>query len=97
MRDLISTNFSLCKTLIKDIFKDTFDGVFEHLAAPGEPVLEDNMRSLMFGDYMNPDLEENDRVYEEVKSVEEFNSVVETSLEEYNNTHKNAMNLVIFR
>lgn len=82
---------------MKDIFKDTFDGVFEHLAAPGEPVMEDNMRSLMFGDYMNPDLEENDRIYEEVKSVEEFNSVVESSLEEYNNTHKNAMNLVIFR
>ncbi|XP_071816044.1 dynein axonemal heavy chain 12-like isoform X3 [Apostichopus japonicus] len=89
--------YSLTKTLVKDIFKDTFDGVFEHLAAPGEPVMEDNMRSLMFGDYMNPDLEENDRIYEEVKSVEEFNSVVESSLEEYNNTHKNAMNLVIFR
>ena len=36
-------------------------------------------------------------LYEEVQSLDEFTSVVETALEEYNQTHKNAMNLVIFR
>ena len=37
------------------------------------------------------------RLYEEVSSLDELTSVVESSLEEYNNTHKNRMNLVIFR
>ena len=51
----------------------------------------------MFGDYMNPDLEPEDRVYEEVKSIDDFYKVAEQCLEEYNNTHKTRMNLVIFR
>lgn len=37
------------------------------------------------------------RLYEEVSSLEDFSSVVETCLEEYNNMHKNRMDLVIFR
>ncbi|XP_071807320.1 dynein axonemal heavy chain 12-like isoform X1 [Asterias amurensis] len=89
--------FDITKTLVKDIFKDSFDTVFEHLAKEGKPVCEDDMRSLMFGDYMNVDAEPEDKIYEEVKSVEEFNKVVEIGLEEYNNTHKTGMNLVIFR
>lgn len=51
----------------------------------------------MFGDYMNPDAEPEERVYGEVKSLDEMYKIVELCLEEYNNTHKNRMNLVIFR
>jgi hypothetical protein len=51
----------------------------------------------MFGDYMDTDALPEDRVYKEVRSLEEFYNVVGICLEEYNNTHKNAMNLVIFR
>lgn len=36
-------------------------------------------------------------MYEEVQSLDEMTGVVESALEEYNNTHKNRMNLVIFR
>ena len=98
MTDLLSSFLcSITKTLVRDIFKDSFDTVFEHLAKEGKPVCEDDMRSLMFGDYMNVDAEPEDKIYEEVKSVEEFNKVVEIGLEEYNNTHKTGMNLVIFR
>lgn len=38
-----------------------------------------------------------EKLYEEVESLDELTSVVETVLEEYNNTHKNQMKLVIFR
>ncbi len=58
---------------------------------------EEDIRSLMFGDYMNPDLEPEERVYEEVVSIDDFYNVAEQCLEEYNNTHKTRMNLVIFR
>jgi len=50
----------------------------------------------MFGDYMNPDMDQEDRVYEEVKSVETMYQVAEQCLVEYNNQSKNRMNLVIF-
>ena len=58
---------------------------------------EEDLRSLMFGDYMEPDAEPDERVYTEVKSLDEFYQVVEQCLDEYNNTHKNRMNLVVFR
>ena len=51
----------------------------------------------MFGDYMNPDLEPEERVYEEISQLDAFYSVAESCLDEYNNTHKTRMNLVIFR
>ncbi|XP_077865268.1 dynein axonemal heavy chain 12 [Saccoglossus kowalevskii] len=89
--------FDMTKTLVKDIFKDNFDSLFDHLTPDGGKVNEDDMRSLMFGDYMNPEAEPDERLYEEVKSIDEFYKVVETQLEEYNQTHKTQMNLVIFR
>ena len=60
-------------------------------------VAEEDLRSLMFGDYMNPDLEPEERVYEEIQQLDSFYSVAESCLDEYNNTHKTRMNLVIFR
>lgn len=89
------------KICVKDIFKETFDAVFEHLANNGQGngarVTEEDLRSLLFGDFMNPDLEPEERVYEEIKVIDSMYGVVEQALEEYNNTHKNKMNLVIFR
>lgn len=55
------------------------------------------MQNLLFGDYMNPQLEDDERLYAEVPSIETFGEVVEACLKEYNEMHKNHMNLVIFR
>lgn len=60
-------------------------------------LVEEDLNSLLFGDYMTPDLEDDERLYVEVPSVETFSQVVETCLEEYNQMNKNHMNLVIFR
>jgi len=88
------------KLCVKDIFKENFDGVFEHLI-PDErkvkQVNEEDLRSLMFGDFMNPDLETEERVYEEVKVIDNMYGIVDQCLDEFNNTNKNKMNLVIFR
>lgn len=51
----------------------------------------------MFGDYLNPDLEGDDRVYIEIPNIHHFSDVVDQCLDEYNQTHKTRMNLVIFR
>nr|XP_044991758.1 dynein axonemal heavy chain 12 [Jaculus jaculus] len=89
--------FRLIKTVIKDHFKESFDGVFAHLRKENAPVTEEDLRSLMFGDYMNPDLEGDDRVYIEIPNIQHFHDIVDQCLDEYNQTHKTRMNLVVFR
>ena len=50
-----------CSTLrllvqvVKQHFKEDFVSVFRHLASGGGNPTEDDMRSLLFGDYMKPD------------------------------------------
>uniref|UniRef100_G1R6N8 Dynein axonemal heavy chain 12 n=1 Tax=Nomascus leucogenys TaxID=61853 RepID=G1R6N8_NOMLE len=89
--------FQLTKTVIKDHFKESFDSIFSHLRKQNTPVTEEDLRNLMFGDYMNPDLEGDDRVYIEIPNIHHFSDVVDQCLDEYNQTHKTRMNLVIFR
>ncbi|XP_030279356.1 dynein heavy chain 12, axonemal [Sparus aurata] len=88
--------YQLMKSNLKDHFKESFDQVFDHLKQ-GSKLVEEDMQNLLFGDYMNPDLEGDERLYTEVPSMESYSQVVETCLEEYNQMHKNRMNLVIFR
>ena len=49
--------FVLMQKMVKQHFKEDFQVVFKHLATPsGEgKVVDDNMRSLLFGDYMKTD------------------------------------------
>ncbi|EDO37961.1 predicted protein [Nematostella vectensis] len=58
---------------------------------------EDDMRSLMFCDFLNPDAMAEDRLYQEVTEIDELYKIVEACLDEYNQTHKTGMNLVVFR
>uniref|UniRef100_A0A663MC17 Dynein axonemal heavy chain 12 n=1 Tax=Athene cunicularia TaxID=194338 RepID=A0A663MC17_ATHCN len=60
-------------------------------------ITEENMKSLFFGDYMIPELEGDERLYVEIPSIQLFSDVVEQCLDEYNQTHKTRMNLVVFR
>ncbi|KAI9530578.1 hypothetical protein NQZ68_000068 [Dissostichus eleginoides] len=88
--------YQLMNGILKDHFKESFDQVFDHLKQ-GSRLVEEDMRNLLFGDYMDPDLEDDERLYSEVPSMESFSEVVESCLDEYNQMHKNRMNLVIFR
>ncbi|XP_029291775.1 dynein heavy chain 12, axonemal [Cottoperca gobio] len=88
--------YQLMKGILKDHFRESFDQVFDHLKQ-GSNLVKEDMQNLLFGDYMNPDLEDNERLYAEVPSMESFSQVVESCLDEYNQMHKNRMNLVIFR
>ncbi|XP_032050232.1 dynein heavy chain 12, axonemal [Aythya fuligula] len=89
--------FNLIKNIVKEHFKEAFDSVFAHLRQENTPVTEENMRSLFFGDYMNPELEGDERLYVEIPNIQLFGDVVEQCLDEYNQTHKTGMNLVVFR
>nr|XP_019953955.1 PREDICTED: dynein heavy chain 12, axonemal-like [Paralichthys olivaceus] len=88
--------YQLMNNIIKDHFNESFVQVFDHLKQ-GSELVEEDMSNLLFGDYMQPDLEDDERLYAEVPSMESFSQVVELCLAEYNQMHKNHMNLVIFR
>uniref|UniRef100_G3NDR4 Dynein axonemal heavy chain 12 n=1 Tax=Gasterosteus aculeatus aculeatus TaxID=481459 RepID=G3NDR4_GASAC len=88
--------YRLMDNILKNHFKESFNQVFDHLKQSSR-LVEEDMRSLLFGDYMNPDLEDDERLYAEVPAMESFSHVVESCLHEYNQMHKNRMNLVIFR
>lgn len=47
--------FHLMEKMVKQHFKEDFQSVFKHLATSGAKVVDDNMRSLLFGDYVKPD------------------------------------------
>uniref|UniRef100_A0A8D0W0J1 Dynein axonemal heavy chain 12 n=1 Tax=Sus scrofa TaxID=9823 RepID=A0A8D0W0J1_PIG len=89
--------FTLTRNVVRDHFKESFENIFSHLRKGNAPVTEEDLRNLMFGDYMNPDLEGDDRVYIEIPNIHQFNDIVDQCLDEYNQTHKTRMNLVIFR
>ncbi|NXH14929.1 DYH12 protein, partial [Bucco capensis] len=89
--------FNLMKGIVKEHFKEAFDSVFAHLKQENTPVTEENIRNLFFGDYMIPELEGDERLYVEIPSIQPFSDIVEQCLNEYNQTHKTRMNLVVFR
>jgi dynein heavy chain, axonemal len=88
--------FSNIRSTISKHFHCDFDQVFESVAvAKGKEVQDDNMRSLMFGDYIEADAV--NRVYDEVTDVPKISDVIRGKLDEYNQISKAPMNLVIFR
>ncbi|XP_049610508.1 dynein axonemal heavy chain 12-like [Syngnathus scovelli] len=88
--------YQLMTKILKDHFNEGFNLVFDHLKQ-GRLLVEQDLQNLLFGDYMNPDLEPEERLYAEVPSVESFAEVVEACMVEYNQMNKSRMYLVIFR
>uniref|UniRef100_A0A8C9MKB7 Dynein axonemal heavy chain 12 n=1 Tax=Serinus canaria TaxID=9135 RepID=A0A8C9MKB7_SERCA len=80
--------FNLVKDIVKEHFKETQELI------TGKILIQ---ISLCFGDYMDPELEGEERLYIEIPSIEEFSDIVEQCLDEYNQTQKTRMNLVVFR
>ena len=54
-------------------FKAKMQDVFGHLAPPGKKVVDDNLRSLMFGNYMGR--RDDARMYDEITDVDKLKEV----------------------
>ncbi|XP_078610604.1 dynein axonemal heavy chain 3-like isoform X1 [Branchiostoma floridae x Branchiostoma japonicum] len=86
--------FNIMKETTKECFKTSMDKVLNHLTPSGN-LIDDNIRSLFFGDYMLPDADP--RIYDEVSSIPELQAVMESYLDEYNTISKAPMSLVLFK
>ncbi|KAJ3188443.1 Dynein heavy chain 3, axonemal [Gaertneriomyces sp. JEL0708] len=88
--------FMTIKELTTRHFGLRFDEVLGHLDANRDGKVEDDdMRSLMFGDYTQPEAAV--KFYEEVVDVSKITDTIKSRLDEYNQISKAPMNLVIFR
>lgn len=87
------TFFGVVKDACQAHFKQNVDKVLAHLTQTGK-VKDEHIRSLIFGDYMNPD---GPKVYNEVTDLKELTIAIERSLEEYNLVSKSPMRLVMFK
>lgn len=47
--------FNLMEKMVKQHFKEDFQIVFKHLSSSGGKIIDDDMRSLLYGDYIKPD------------------------------------------
>ena len=65
--------FNIVRNVCQDSFKLSIDKVLGHLTMSGK-VQDGHIRSLFFGDYMNP---EGDRVYNEVTDLKELTKIME--------------------
>ncbi|XP_069839891.1 dynein axonemal heavy chain 3 isoform X1 [Dendropsophus ebraccatus] len=88
------TFFSMVKETTSNCFKQSVDKVLSHLTPTGK-VVDDNIRSLFFGDYFKPDSDT--KVYDEITDLKQLTSVMEYYLDEFNNVSKAPMSLVMFK
>lgn len=65
-----------------------------HLSTDGT-VVDEDIRSLFFGDYANPDSDS--KAYDEITDLQALQEVMELYLDEYNSSSKAPMSLVMFK
>jgi len=70
-RDLF---FNMVKLCIEGQFKDRMSVLFSHITGdPKADVTDDNIRSLMFGDYLNKNKSE--KLYDEIQNLDDLRKV----------------------
>ncbi|XP_044001725.1 dynein axonemal heavy chain 12 [Aphidius gifuensis] len=89
--------FKQIKKTVQIYLKETFDNVFDYLPKENDQITQGSLKSLIFGNFMNPDAIQEDRLYEEISSIESFKDIAMQSLDDYNTTHRNKMDIVPFR
>ena len=57
----------------------------------------EKMNMLMFGSYFDMDTEFEERKYEEIQNINLLKDLAYQNLDEYNSTHKNKMDVVLFQ
>ncbi|GAB1598116.1 dynein heavy chain 3, axonemal-like [Argonauta hians] len=87
--------FKILKSSIEAQFKEKFNCLFGHFAPKGKQISPDDMRCLIFGDFIQSK-DDHVRLYDEISDQNELRVVVEGYLSDYNLMSKTPMDLVIF-
>lgn len=86
--------FKHCQKVIKEKFNQDFQTVFKPYDFDNDgTVTDDDIRSLIFGTYMNP----KDKLYDEIANLSDLTALMEKALGEFNAMSKKPMDLVMFR
>uniref|UniRef100_A0A3P8VG82 Dynein axonemal heavy chain 7 n=1 Tax=Cynoglossus semilaevis TaxID=244447 RepID=A0A3P8VG82_CYNSE len=93
-KDDKETFFAIVKERTAKLFQQSMESLLSKLAPDGK-VVDESIRSLFFGDYINPDSDV--KVYDEIEDLEKLQETMEIYLEEYNNCSKTPMSLVMFK
>ncbi|KAJ3192416.1 Dynein heavy chain 7, axonemal [Irineochytrium annulatum] len=94
--------FGFTLDVIKTRFNREPDEVFQDIASGIGPeeslvLMEDDMRALVYGDFLSPKKPHEDLEYIELTDFDKITDVVEGHLKEYNQVKKAKLNLVLFR
>lgn len=89
--------FGQIKDTVEKTMRESFEGIFDDLPKYDGRLTEHSLQHLIFGNFMDTDALGDDRRYEEVSSMNEYLEVASLCLDEYNTTHKNKMDIVLFR
>ncbi|KAK2581073.1 hypothetical protein KPH14_006115 [Odynerus spinipes] len=89
--------FNKIKDTVQFVLKESFETVFDHLPKFYGDLTEESLQSLIYGNFMDTEAAPDDRLYEEILSITEYREVAIAYLEEYNNTHRTKIDIVMFR
>lgn len=89
--------FQCVSKIVQPHFKVDFSATFSQYDANNDKKIEeDDLRSLIFGNYLSP-RESTGKAYKEVESLPELTEYIERCLSEHNQISKKPMDLVMFR
>jgi len=88
--------FEYVKQCVSTHFKDSLETCLEPLKNDSGVVTKEALENLIFCNCMDQDALENDRKYEQTR-MEAFKELAQSVLEEYNSSHKNKIDVVLFR
>ncbi|XP_062266298.1 dynein axonemal heavy chain 3 [Platichthys flesus] len=86
--------FGIVKERTMKYFDQSVEKLLSHLSLDGN-VVDESIRSLLFGDYGKPDSDT--KAYDEITDLQALQEVMEFYLDEYNNLSKTPMSLVMFK
>lgn len=89
--------YNKLRDCVSSYFKENFDMLFETFRNEDGIVTEKALSDLLFGTFLDLDAIEDDKKYEQIASMNVFEDIASNVLDEYNSTHKNKMDIVLFR
>ena len=87
--------FVKLNSCVKTHFKDKMEDLFDDISGNGKTSYA-KMNGLLFGSYFDMDTEYEERKYEIVQNLTALRNLAYQCLDEYNSTHKNKMDIVLF-